>query len=1104
MPASLTCPPVRPFPNLWYSRLAALLGGLLFLCALQLAWAEEEAGRLVFAEGAVMVASAGTQSWRPATSGMSLRSGDRVRTGVDGKAGLRLADETLLRLNRNSVFELTAVDASSPGFLKAALSAIRSQYRLEQGELWLRNNRPNAAIDIETPVVTAGIRGTEIDLRVSADGRVYLSVLEGQVRASNAWGTVEAGSGEAVLTRPGEAPVRQLLVNRGGTVQWTLRVPEGLIAAVTAAGQAPAVTTALARLRAGAIEPAREVLTEHLAAKPEDATAWQLQALTALLLADAPAASTAAAKALALAPGQAEPWVISGYVAQSRLDLEAALSAYERALALEPDNLNGWMNRAQVLFGSDRLDEAAAAAATAAMLAPGHPEVLTVQGFLLLARNQSTEALARFEQASAVDPGYAEPRLGQALALMRLGQIEPAFDAAATAVLLEPARALFLGYWGRMLYQAGRLERALIVLQSAALTDPNDPSPWFYRALILRDLNHPAEAIEALNAAVARNDNRAVYRSRFLLDRDLATRNVTLSRLYTDLGLDAWAESKALETVKTDFTNFAGHMFYAEAVGAREDRFLSYASESLLSRILMPANLNSFNTFNEYTSFFEQPSQSWIATATVGSHDLRGGTLQFVGAQPQQNLVYTASGDISLTDGWRDTNGTEISGVNSIAIWEPTGRDSLSLSARIHTQSNRDEIGNRYSVDQPSDPREYRESDGPILELGYHRHFGPRSDFVVAGSWNQLELYSESYDRQYYDELHGSPLELEIFNNNTSEVPYRHVQGQWIRGLGRHQLILGGTWYHAPERVDSLTSYTLLYEGERYPVPDATEWFQGQSSRSYRSLYAHDLWSFTPRWTLETGVTLERMETGNIFSGTEWTLNEVNPRLGLIWRPAPAQTLRAAGYRYLISPAFSRIDPMDVVGIPLYRSGDEGTIGQGWDLSWEREWARSFLKAGIFQLDTEVVTYFPRENAPPEAFWTHGQIDGVELAFNHILTAQSGLSLRYRGLQVTDSWQPELDRDEHQLRLGLRYRGRNGLQLGLGQTWRRLDYHQGGAEDISITDVSLGYELRGKQGLLSLRVQNLFDEQFNWVVDRFVFDGRQPARTIIGQVQLYF
>ena len=49
--------------------------------------------------------------------------------------------------------------------------------------------------------------------------------------------------------------------------------------------------------------------------------------------------------------------------------------------------------------------------------------------------------------------------------------------------------------------------------------DPNDPTPWFYDAIRLQTENRPVEALRNIERSIELNDNRAVYRSRLLLDR---------------------------------------------------------------------------------------------------------------------------------------------------------------------------------------------------------------------------------------------------------------------------------------------------------------------------------------------------------------------------------------------------------------------------------------------------------------------------------------------------------------------------------------------------------------------------------------------------------
>src|SRR5690606_38098800 len=145
-----------------------------------------------------------------------------------------------------------------------------------------------------------------------------------------------------------------------------------------------------------------------------------------------------------------------------------------------------------------------------------------------------------------------------------------------------------------------------------------------------------------------------------------------LSYLYGRLGLTAWAEHRALTSVKQDYLNFAGHIFYAGALGRRDERSRGFATEALLGRILQPANINTFNTFNDYTAFFEQPGTSGTVTLGAGNHGVRSGSIFAYHAEPAHSVVYNASLSGDTTDGWRGNN-DERNGSAIVRVkWEPT------------------------------------------------------------------------------------------------------------------------------------------------------------------------------------------------------------------------------------------------------------------------------------------------------------------------------------------------------------------------------------------------------------------------------------------------
>ena len=101
----------------------------------------------------------------------------------------------------------------------------RSLYKLLKGELWLRNNKEEFRFEMETPAVTATIRGTEFNLRVLPDGANFFALLEGRLVFFNSYGEVDLRSGEEGVAYPGKAPFKRVFVQPTDAIQWVLYYP---------------------------------------------------------------------------------------------------------------------------------------------------------------------------------------------------------------------------------------------------------------------------------------------------------------------------------------------------------------------------------------------------------------------------------------------------------------------------------------------------------------------------------------------------------------------------------------------------------------------------------------------------------------------------------------------------------------------------------------------------------------------------------------------------------------------------------------------------------------------------------------------------------------
>lgn len=879
------------------------------------------------------------------------------------------------------------------------------------------------------------------------------------------------------------------------------------------------VQAALLELLAGRHDAAETRLAAVVASHPANATAWRYRALNAVILGNTAVALEAETEAVRLAPDAPSAHIVAAYVQQMQFDLTAAERANRNALALDPDNITALVNLARLQFGDGRIAESAATLARASRLAPRDAELLVLVGYTALADRHPTPASAAFDAALLADPSNADAWLGRGILAMRNGETAAALEAVTAAVALEPQRSLYMSYWGKMLYQIHRFDKAIDVLLRAEQLDPRDPTPLFYRALILRDLNQPSEAIQLLNRAIALNDNRGVYRSRYLLDQDLAVRNIDLSVAYEELGLDAWSRAKAIDAIKADYRNYSGHLALAGTLQHRADRAAAFANEQLLARLLQPANVNTLNTFNEYTALFEQAASNGVASLRAGSFDHLGGEVLAYGNLPKHNLAWQAGVFRDATDGWRDTNQSYFTDGAAIVKWEPTAKDGLLFTINVLKALERDEQFQRYEASSVSDPLEHQGVDQTRAELGYHRKVSQATDVIAYFSYMNQVIDQRDHGALRILPLPG--LAITVDNREDTEQQRNLYQGQLqiMHTLRRHQLIVGVLALGRPlhSEFEGVLRATAHQPGFG---PDTSSEritrFVGHGQLDFHSGYVHDLWTVSETVSVDAAIYADHVANSSAALGTYGDTTQINPRLGLAWRFLPHDVLRLGAFRYVLPAVPARTDPNDVAGITIARNFLEGARVSEAALQWEHEWRRGFAAVSGFVLHSTSKDEHATQSGAIVMRALASDEHGAELEVNHLLTDNVAVTGGYRFAVVRDQDYPpqeiavepplpDNDRVEQSLSAGLRFVIRRGLSGGLGYTFRYLDLRDGRAnESINLLDLVLGQELPRKRGRVELRIDNLLDKRFDWVTDRFAVEGRAPAREVLGTMTINF
>lgn len=157
-------------------------------------------------------------------------------------------------------------------------------------------------------------------------------------------------------------------------------------------------------------------------------------------------------------------------------------------------------------------------------------------GFTALSVYRVEQARAAFEQAIVLDSADPLPHLGLGLAKIRQGKLREGRRDIDAAVALDSNDALLRAYLGKAYFEDRRGPLDAEQFAIAKELDPLDPTAYFYNAIRLQTENQPVRAVREFEASIERNDNRAVYRGRLLLDSDRAARGTSLARVYKDLG----------------------------------------------------------------------------------------------------------------------------------------------------------------------------------------------------------------------------------------------------------------------------------------------------------------------------------------------------------------------------------------------------------------------------------------------------------------------------------------------------------------------------------------------------------------------------------------
>ena len=1018
-----------------------------------------------------------------------------------------LTDRSVVRLDQLSTLRLI----SDPGAESTVAELLR-------GFLNFFSRTPQQ-LELRSPYVNASVDGTEFAMQVGeADARVL--VFEGRVRAANDRGMVELTAGEAAGAAAGEAP-RLLAPARRDAVQWALHDPpvaetddravtqspaaEALRRALETArdGDTPAAlallegvpagdrdagyhaVTASLLLDAGRVEEAREALDRAETPSADLGLVPALRSVIAVVTGDEAEALAQARLATERDAESAAAWIALSYAEQARFHLDAALEAARWATTVRPDSALAQGRTAELLLTQGRSGEALAAARRAAALDPRIAQVHTVLGFAHLNRIELAAAREAFAEASRLDPAAPMPRLGLGLADIRAGRLAQGRRQLEVAVSLDPNRSLLRSYLGKAYYEEMRQDAAATEYAIARELDPADPTPWFYDAIREQTANEPVAALEDLQEAIDRNDNRAVYRSRLLLDDDDAAREASQGRIYRDLGFEELGLRQGWRSIAANPANHSGHRLLTDAYAARPRQDIARVSELLQTQLLQPLSLSPVPpqlaesellvverggpgalAFNEFNPLFVRDGLAVQADGLYGSNDTWANDLVLSGIGGP--VSFSAGQFHYETDGFRDNNDLEQNLYNAFVQAALTPWLNVQAEYR-HQDRNQGDIDLRFDPDD-FDPLQRRLIDQDTARIGLRLTPAVGSEVLVSAIHNDRE-----------EELVQSgpfPGSLTVADNTRDG---HQVEAQYLHWGGPVQLIAGGGFH----RDDSETNIELQVPLPFCPLPTCQ--FEDDAGLEHRNgyLYGHAELPWSMLWTV--GVSFDDFEDGDD------EVRRFNPKLGLQWQALEGLNLRAAWFRTVRRPILvsQSLEPTQVAGFNQFFDDANGTktelYGVGVDasfsprLSMGAEYFHRELGWPIFSVSQNRLERFNRDEhlVRGYVYWAPSEhwALSVEPQFERFLRGADDPGI----VQAGDFRKVETIL----LPVSLRRFGPRGLFAAVTATGVSQEIApapgvelERDEDEFLLVDLSVGYRLPKRQGILSIGVENVFDREF--------------------------
>ena len=1102
---------MRPIPTrlIFLSMLLLLLPVLVPSYSMAAEKCKVLVAKVVSVQGIAEVRRTGDIEWRPIKLNNTFCPGDMIRLKENSRASIVLSNETIIRLDQNTTITFSGIEKKKTSLLDLIKGAIHFLSRVPR------------TLKVITPYVNASVEGTEFLVRVDK-GQTFVSVFEGKVLASNNSGSLILTEGQSVVAEEGRAPVLKVVVNPRDAVRWALYYPPVMeySGKLTEDETDPLYLTyrASLMLSVGRVEEALRYIERALSVAPGTSQAIALQSVIAVVQNDKERALVLARKAVNADPLSSAALIALSYAQQANFDLKGALRSLRKAVRAEPEKSLAWARLSEMWLSFGYLDKALVTAHKAVDLNPELSRTQTVLGFAYLAQVKVREARDAFEKAIELDQADPLARLGLGLAEIRQGYLREGRREIEIAVSLDPNQSIIRSYLGKAYYEEKREKLSKDQYGIAGELDPHDPTPFFYDAILEQSINRPIEALHDMQKAIELNDNRAVYRSKLLLDDDLAARSASIARIYNDLGFQRLALVEGWKSVNTDPKNYSAHRLLADTYASQPRHEIARVSELLQSQLLQPLNITPVQprlaesnlfifdqagpgdlSFNEFTSLFNRNRLALQLSGVYGGNATFGDEIVASGVYDRFSL---STGQFHYkTDGYRGNNDLHEDIYNIFTQYNISHKTSIQAEYRYKDKGNGD-----LSVNFDPDaffPARREKDHSQSIRLGFHHSITPNSG-IIASAIHEIAEYDLSVSTSR--SVDGVPTTTEV-ELNAKESGYLGEIQHLYNAERLH--IISGFGHFSSNAEKKRTNTVIIPSLPAISLPATLEKVDVSHTNLY--IYSHINYPDPVMWTI--GGSADFLDNETV------SKDQFNPKFGLTWTLPTSTTLRGAVFRTLKRQFISNqtIEPTQVAGFNQFFDDANGTDAWRYGIAIDQKFTPNLFGGAEFskrKMDVPfVLSTHVTENK--EAYWE----EDIFRSYLY-LTPVSWLAItgEYQYENFKRDPEPHIPKSYERLRthrlplsLSIFY------PLGLTTVIKTTYVDQEGkfvnpvssaifedSDNFWVVDASIGLRLPKRYGIVSIEARNLFNEKFKFQDTDFANPSIYPERLILAKVTLAF